>query len=895
MSLAEYQKKRDFGRTPEPEARRVAKGGASFVIQKHAASHLHYDFRLELDGVLKSWAVPKGPSLDPADRRLAVAVEDHPIDYGGFEGIIPEGEYGGGTVMVWDRGTWESLGDPGAGYRSGHLKFHLHGEKLSGAWVLIKSTGRRAGQKGNEWFLMKVRDAVSRSHREYDVTSNDLSVLSGRSLDQIAGAGDRVWTDRGEVTRGKSSTRTKSSKPSSSDRRKATKSHMGDTTQSRNSPTTKERRGLSGTLPAQVDVQLATLVNKAPVGDAWLHEIKLDGYRMLCRIEDGSARFLSRNHQDWSRRLSPLVKAAGRLHPQKTLLDGEVVVVQADGVTDFQALQNAFATGDLSNVVYYVFDLLFADGQDLRSMPLEQRKAHLAEVLRHAPASIRLSEHVIGHGAEFFAEAGRLGLEGIISKLKDRPYVAGRSTDWVKVKTLHSGEFVIGGFTVSRARDGFSALLLGYNDESGHLTYCGKVGTGFSHEVLRTLRAKLDDLRQTSSPFLDLRQASGVVRGAHWVRPVLVGQIAFANWTRGGQLRQPRFLGLREDKPASLVQKETAVRLESASRVEAPGPDDGRKVGKATSKRTARPGELNMGKTTMAHTSISLTSPQRVLYADAGITKVELAEYLVSVADRMLPHVVNRPIAIVRCPEGADKACFFQKHPGAGTPDVLRRIPVTEKAGTRDYLVIDDVDDLVALAQIGALELHLWGSRADRLEQPDRLIFDLDPDPEVEWERVVESAWQLREFFEAGGLKTFLKTTGGKGLHVVIPIQRRHDWDEVKQFCKSVAERVEQLDPGRYVATMSKSKRKGKIFLDYLRNGRGATAIAPYSPRARAGAPVAVPLDWDELTTAIRSNSFTIRNLAARLNARSQDPWAEIAHVRQSLTGRVRARLGIDS
>jgi bifunctional non-homologous end joining protein LigD len=872
MSLREYQRKRDFRRTSEPLAKVAKRKGWSYVIQKHAASHLHYDFRLELDGVLKSWAVPKGPSLDPKVKRLAMHVEDHPVNYGEFEGIIPAGEYGGGTVMLWDRGSWEPVGDPHEGHRTGRLKFRLQGEKLRGGWMLVKSS-RSASGKGNEWLLFKERDEEAQPATDGDiVVDQPLSVTTGRDLDQIASDQDHVW---------------KSNRVSSRAKGKATRAMTRKAKRRKSVPVSAKLAGAKrAAMPRRIDVKLATLVKDAPEGDQWFHEIKFDGYRIIAHLDGGKVEFNSRNHKSWTKRLAPLAGHVNELPAKQAILDGEVVTFKKDGTTDFQALQNAFSEGKVSNLVYYVFDLLYLDGMDLRTVPLEDRKQLLEKLLPVGQSGpVRYSEHFVGNGPQFFRQASELKLEGIICKLRDRPYTSGRGPDWLKVKALQREEFVIGGFTDPGNRKGFGALLLGYHDKQHRLHYAGKVGTGFSEKLLASLRQQLDELRQDESPFSDLRKTTGEARGALWVRPQLVGQVAFTEWTDDGHLRHPAFLGLREDKAANMVvrdvvgdtaqatngvaKKEKTRTTKTASQFIAGGSDD----------------EGTLG-------GVRLTSPNKLLYAKEDITKLELAQYYLSVARWMLPHVANRPLSLVRCPEGTGGECFFQKHPGIGTPKDLRRVPVKEKGKLRNYLVADEVEDLIALAQIGALEIHVWGSRADKLELPDRMIFDLDPDPAVPWPRVVESAQHIRRFLEEIGLESFVKTTGGKGLHIVVPLERRSDWDEVKAFSKHMAELVEQADPNHYVSNMSKAKRKGKIFIDYLRNGRGATAICAFSTRAKPHATVSVPLSWDELTPAIHSDQFTIRNLAERLNSLRKDPWAKIGSVKQSLTKSVKKKVG---
>jgi bifunctional non-homologous end joining protein LigD len=878
MSLREYKRKRNFRRTSEPEPKLAKRQGRSYVIQKHAASHLHYDFRLELDGVLKSWAVPKGPSLDPSVKRLAMHVEDHPVKYGDFEGIIPEGEYGGGTVMLWDRGTWEPVGDPHTSYRTGKFKFKLHGEKLRGGWMLAKRSRSTTG-KDNEWFLFKERDEEARTDGRQIVDDQPLSIASGRDLDQIAVDQDKVW--RSNRTNGKLS-----AKPKRAAMKRKT----------RKAKSIEVPSGLQGAkrsaMPRRVEAQLATLAKEAPNGDQWVHEIKFDGYRMLCRVQDGKAQFISRNQKNWTTDLDYLSQVAARLPVKQAILDGEVVAFKADGATDFQALQNVFSEGRVHELVYYVFDVLYLNGIDLRGVPLTERKALLEEIVSAADSqtAIRFSEHFVGNGPQFFQKAAKLGLEGIICKLADRPYVGGRSTDWLKVKANQREEFVIGGFTDPGVRGGFGALLLGYYNPERELVYAGKVGTGFTDALLESLRKRLDAMVQKESPFVDVRRPVGEAKGAHWVRPQLVAQIAFTEWTRGGHLRHPSFLGLREDKVASSVKRDKALKASEAQEVKSAK----RAAKSKPAKRGNKPATFQAtenGEGLLA--GVRITNPDKVLFGEGKITKLELAQYYLSIARWILPHVANRPLSLVRCPEGAGKKCFFQKHPGVGTPETIRLVPVKEKDKTRDYLIVDKIEDLVSLAQIGALEIHVWGSQADKLEFPDRMFFDLDPDPTVPWGRVVESTHQIRAFLEEVGLKSFVKTTGGKGLHVVVPLQRRHDWDEVKGFSKAIAELIERVDPKRYTSNMSKAARTGKIFVDYLRNGRTATAIAAFSTRAKPRASVSVPLSWDELTPDIHSDTFTIRNLPERLDSLNKDPWARIGSIKQSLTKAIKAKLGV--
>ena len=836
--LSEYKRKRRFDATSEPVGKRAAIGGRSFCVQKHRASHLHYDFRLELDGVLKSWAVPKGPSLDPAVKRLAMHVEDHPVEYGSFEGTIPQGEYGGGTVMLWDRGTWEAEGDAAKGYRDGRLKFRLRGEKLGGGWMLVR-TGGHASAGERRWLLMKERDDAARSAGDVDIlVKRPLSVGTGRDLDEIAAGAESKTEDSRKPAR--------NPKPAKPAKIRAAEN---------------------------VEVQLATLAAEAPDGDEWLHEIKFDGYRMVCRIAEGIATFLSRNHLDWTDRLTALAERARRLPVRDAVLDGEVVVVRPDGITHFQDLQNAFREGRTDGLRYFAFDILRLEGRDLTPLPLVERKRILAELLarKGVPTAIAYSEHVAGGGPAFFREAARRGLEGIICKRADRPYESGRGASWLKVKSLQRDEFVIGGYTEPAGRrSGFGAILVGYHGADGELIYAGKVGTGFGDATLRTLSERFAALEQERSPFEDRKRST---ERTHWLKPELVAQIAYGSRTEEGILRHASFQGLREDKAADEVTGERPVKPTKRT---------------ATKSRTPAHRATDYDARTQTLGGVRLTSPDKVLYPDAGLTKLDLANYYRAVAGRMLPHIAGRPLVIVRSPDGKLGNAFYQKHPGPGTPGTLKRIAVEQKSGTEEYLVVDDEAGLIALAQIGALEVHAWGSRGDRLDHPDRLVFDLDPDPTVPWTRVVDAGRQVRDFLRELGLESFAKLTGGKGLHLFVPIERRHDWDAAKAFCKAVADAIVTADPRHYTANMAKSARTGKIFIDYLRNGRGATAIVPFSPRARAGAPVAIPIAWRELAARITPDRFTIATLPKRLAALASDPWEGMAAIRQTLAAPIR-------
>ncbi|HEX2252666.1 MAG TPA: DNA ligase D [Thermoanaerobaculia bacterium] len=898
-SLDEYRRMRDFATTPEPSGdeangRGGAEPGLAFVVQKHAASRLHYDFRLELDGVLKSWAVPKGPDLDPKERRLAVHVEDHPIPYGEFEGVIPQGQYGGGTVLLWDRGRWLPRGGEAQArrdYRRGKLHFDLEGEKLRGGWVLV----RTAAEGGKNWLLFKEDDAEARSGEgDWLVRTRPESVASGRDLPQIAAAPERVWH-----------------------------SNRADRPTSRDLDPSALPRARKARLPRELAPQLATLTDRVPAGEDWLHEIKHDGYRALCRIEgrDGEpdVALLTRRGNDWTERFAPVAAAAALLPVGSALLDGEVVALAPDGTSSFSRLQQTLgrsggAGGDL---VYFVFDLLHLDGHDLTRAPLTERKRLLAELLELAPGTVlRLSEHVAGRGEAFLEHACRFALEGVVSKRAAAPYTSGRGRDWLKTKCSERQEFVIGGYTdPSGARTGVGSLLLGAyppgaaGEPGAKLVYLGRVGTGFDAAMLAELAERFAALATDDSPFEDPRHAARAGRGGrpvHWVRPELVCEVSFSEWTHDGVLRHSSFQGLREDKDPDEVVRE----VPQAGRAGAaagdgnaggadPAPDsaEGRKeramaktVSRATTGKAA--GKGGKGRKAIEVAGVRITNPDRVLYPEQGVTKADLAAYYERVSEHMLPHLAGRPLTLVRCPSGRTGQCFFQKHLDESFPQAVKRREVAEREGSSVYGLADDLPALLALVQMGVLELHVWGARVDRIERPDTLVFDLDPEEGLPWARVVEATLALRERLEGLGLASFVKTTGGKGLHVVVPIQRRTEWDDAKAFARAVAEDLVRKDPERYTANMAKAKRHGRVFLDYLRNGRGATYVTAYSTRARAGAPVSVPIGWDEVATTA-PNQYTVENLPARLAKRRRDPWEGYFDVRQSITKPMRRELGL--
>ncbi|HEV8337545.1 MAG TPA: DNA ligase D [Candidatus Polarisedimenticolia bacterium] len=887
MGLRPYRTKRHFDRTPEPKGSAGRKQGNLYVIHKHAASRLHYDLRLQLEHTLKSWAVPKGPSLDPSEKRLAVHVEDHPLAYGKFEGTIPKGEYGAGSVILWDRGRWRPKGDPAADYRKGRMKFTLEGEKLRGGFNLVRMGGK-AGEDGKNWLLIKERDAEAKpGSGDALLQERPESVLSGRTVEEMSPQAAR--SARAQAGR-------KAGKPKGGGRKIAPP------------PEAPKQK-----LPRAVAVELATPVEEAPAGDEWLHEIKFDGYRAICRIRDGRAEFLTRRGHDWSGRLRTLAASAAALPVEEALLDGEIVKVTPEGRTSFQALQNSFAGEDAGGVSYFAFDLMHLDGRALAPLPLAARKQALRQLLEAAGAEserIGYSDHVVGRGPEFFAEACRRGLEGIVSKRQDSAYRPGRGRDWLKIKCFQRQEFIIGGFTEPEgSREGIGALLLGVHDSGGRLVYCGRVGTGFTGAVLRDLQSRLARLERKEPPFARPPRGSRA-RGVHWVKPVLAAEVKFSEWTKDGLLRQPSFQGLREDKKTEEIVRERALPVSaipaSEKRTE---PSAGRAANASAKERAASPAASRAAKMKISGASragraataggarvevagVTLTHPEKVLYPDAGISKQELAEYYEAIAGHVLPHVTGRPLTLVRCPEGTLKPCFYQKHAAGETlPAAVRRVMIQEKKGRGAYLVIDTLEGLIGLVQRGVLEFHTWGSRADRLENPDRITFDLDPGPGVDWDAVLDAARLVRRRLSDRGLASFPKTTGGKGLHIVVPLRGRNDWDEVHEFSRALAEAVVREQPARFTATMSKAKRAGKIFLDYLRNVRGASAIAAYSTRARPGAPVSAPVRWEELTPALRSDSFTLRNLPGRLRKIRTDPWKDYEASRGAITAAARRGL----
>ncbi len=865
MALERYRQKRDFRVTPEPTGKvgQRRSRGLAFVIQKHAATRLHYDFRLELNGVLLSWAVPKAPSLDPNDKRLAMHVEDHPLEYGDFEGVIPARQYGAGTVMVWDRGTWTPKADPDEGYAKGRLKFELDGEKLKGGWNLVRSRSGKYGGE-NSWLLFKEADEFARLGADGLIGEDRPdSVVTGRSLEQIATDADRVWHSNQSVAANIKGGAIRKPKP-------AAIGGLAKLKGARKAP-----------LPDIVEAQLASAAKTPPTGAAWVHEIKYDGYRMLCRIARQQVRMVSRNAKDWTSDFPAPARALAQLPVDEAWLDGEVVALDAGGRTSFQALQKALSAVDSKDLKYLAFDLLHLNGFDLRAVALTERKRLLQQLLSNAPSAIQYSEHFAVPGPTFFQNVGDLGLEGMISKRADLPYRAGRGPAWQKTKCMQRQEMVIGGFSDPEgSRQGFGALLLGVYEAEGRLAYAGKVGSGFSDAALATLIRSLSALVQKESPFHNLPRGAEA-RRAHWVRPVLVAEVSFTEWTDDGTLRHATFHGLRTDKPATEVVRERPASSHGDEATDEPPP------------RPAPRAKAPAGTGKNAVAGIVLTHPDKMLYPEVGVTKRDLALYYGAVGDWMLPHLSGRPLTLLRCPNGWNEECFYQKKAEGGINEAISRVEIDNGDGSVSlYMMADSVPAIVALLQMGVLELHPWGSRAPSLGLPDRIIFDLDPDDAVAWEDLRQAALIVKTLLENVGLAPFLKTTGGKGLHVVVPIEPGVGWEHVKGFSKAVAELLERTFPDRFTSKLLKVSRRGKIFIDYLRNSEGATAVAAYSTRARENAPVSTPVAWSELSRDLRFDYFSIGNMPERLKKVKADPWRHIAEAAVPLSPAMMARVG---
>ena len=888
MALEIYRKKRQFGVTPEPRGRTAPRDGHRYVIQKHAARRLHYDLRLELDGVMKSWAVTRGPSLNPDDKRLAVHVEDHPVEYNTFEGTIPGGEYGGGTVMIWDRGTWTPEGDPHRGYAKGHLVFDLHGEKLHGRWHLVRMR-RRANERHDNWLLIKGKDDEARGPRDKDILEQQSrSVTTGRSIEEIAagkGGKTRVWhSNRAATAKSEDNATFKqrignitarpATRPVARPRTKTRKTSRGAAGKSNEKP--KRPDAAKSRLPAFVPFSLATLYDHPPAGADWLHEIKFDGYRMQARLDHGAVRLLTRKQQDWTHRFESVAQAVAALPAETALLDGEVVVEDENGISSFSLLQTDLKEGR-SRFVYYVFDLLYLDGRDLAAAPLVERKAALAQLLSDNSKTgvIRYTDHFEEGGPLILRKACEIGLEGIISKRRDAPYHSGRTDNFIKTKCRGGQEFIVAGYTPSTALPKAIGALIVAVHENGELRYAGRIGTGYTQKTARDLFKRLEPLRTERRPIelpADERRKDVV-----WVKPKLVIEAEFAGVTHGGVLRQASFKGIRDDKTAEDVVREVPVAR--AAGAQKRGQQKAARPTVVEAKQsTAAPKPARTSKSKDVEVAgVHLTHPDRIYWADAGVTKKDLAEYYVDVWDRIKPHIFGRALSLVRAPDGTGGETFFQKHIAAN----IRSSPLRREVPGKDHdvIAVETVGDLVALVQSAALEIHVRGSRLDSLETCDRIVFDLDPGEGVAWPQIVAAARETRERLQAVKLESFAKLSGGKGIHVMVPIADA-GWDTVKLFAQQVAAAMAVDSPKLYLAKMTKSLRHGRVFIDYFRNSREATSVAAYSTRARAGAPVSAPVTWERLSRTTGGNDFSLLDLKKRLK---EDAWADIGKIRQKL------------
>jgi len=900
QQLERYRNMRDFKITAEPSGKAAAKTKSleqsqlPFVVQKHAASHLHYDFRLGWNGVLKSWAVAKGPSYLTADKRLAVQVEDHPMEYGGFEGIIPQGQYGGGTVMVWDQGTWNPQTghtDVDEGLRTGSLKFILHGTKLRGKWALIRMGGKAANERKPNWLLIKEHDEFEYSPDDKPITETEPdSVVTGRSIEQIAHNEDHVWNSK-ETASGNAWYR--NDKSNIVTPRLASKAPAVKLILPPNTP--KEK------LPDFIPPQLAQQSTTPPTGTGWLHELKLDGYRIQARKDGANVQLLTRTGLDWTHRMKAVATQFQALPADTAILDGELVVLAPNGTTSFADLQAAFQEGVKKPLTYFAFDLLHLNGHNLRGLPLMERKNLLAQLLKNSGEVLLFAEHLEANAEDVFRKACEFHAEGIICKRASSIYSSGRSASWLKLKCVHEQEFVIGGFTLpSNGTHGIGALLLGYYEDNGdgaknsarRLIYAGRTGTGFTQKTHRILRDQLEGLRQTTVPFD--KPPAEARRGAVWVKPELVAQINFANWTADNLLRQASFKGLREDKPAAEVHREEpsiapkargtkqASHAAQAALAAKTASDASTKIAvKGRTKVAAKPAANYPAESA----PVRLSHPEKILDAETQLTKQQLADYYWVIAPHMLPHIAERPLSLVRCPEGTGQSCFYQKHATHMVPPGIGAINVPDKKTGKPepYITLSTPEAVAGLAQMGVLEVHPWGSRNDNLEHPDRIIIDLDPDTAISWSTLTASAAEVRKQLKKLGLEAFLKGTGGKGLHIVVPIEPDHDWLIIKQFAHAFALQMEKAEPRLYLTKMSKAARKDRIFIDYLRNERGATAVAPYSPRARAGAAVSLPLHWADLKLPERP-VFQVATFDQWRDRLARDPWKQLPETRQTLT-----------
>ena len=857
-ALEKYQSMRDFAVTAEPSGKAGETKPSKrlrYVIQKHAATRLHYDFRLELDGTFRSWAVTRGPSLDPAEKRLAVEVEDHPLDYGDFEGTIPKGQYGGGTVMLWDRGFWEPEGDADRMLKKGDLKFTLDGDKLHGSWVLVRMRNDKFKSKRNNWLLIKHRDDFAKTGSGEKILEKDHSVASGRALDAI---------EKGTGAKPKPFMRAKEFKADAVWQSKGSRSDpVGDKRGVRENTATagkpmKVKAPVKAKkvsrLPHFVEPQLCKLVDQPPSGAGWVHEVKFDGYRMQLHVEDGKAKLFTRKGLDWTAKFPAIAKVAAKL--PDCIMDGEICALDQHGAPDFAGLQAALSDGKTEPLIFFAFDLLFADGEDLRPLPLTDRKARLQPLLTKHDTHLRFVEHFTSGGDAILLSACRMHLEGIVSKRADAAYRSGRGDTWTKAKCRAGHEVVIGGWSTTAGK--FRSLLVGVH-RGDHLIHVGRVGTGYSADKVKRLMPRLKEMAAKDSPFTG-KGAPRREAGVHWLKPELVAEIEFAGWTGDGMVRQASFKGLRADKPADEVQAEKPQKNKKLAEP---------KVAKGKTKPAKSPAVVM---------NIPISHPDKALWPDAGddkpVTKLELARYFESVGDWMLPHIEGRPCSLVRAPDGIKgDQHFFQRHAGAGQSNLFTQVKVS--GDRKPYLQIDRVEALIAAAQSGGLELHPWNCAPGKPEVPGRFVFDLDPSPDLGFDDVIAAAKELKDRLEELGLVPFIKTTGGKGLHLVTPFDaaKTIGWKEAKSIAREICVRMAADSPDKYLINMSKAKRTGKIFLDYLRNDRMATAVAVLSPRARDGATVSMPLEWSQIKKGLDPKKFTVRTAPA-LIAKSK-AWSD--------------------
>ncbi|WLG71042.1 DNA ligase D [Pseudomonas brassicacearum] len=862
-TLNDYNRMRDFAATPEPAAKRSRKSAKTahalqFCIQKHDASRLHYDFRLELDGALKSWAVPKGPSLDPKAKRLAVHVEDHPLDYATFEGNIPEGHYGAGDVIVWDRGVWIPQDDPHEAYEKGRLKFELQGEKLSGLWNLVRT---HMPGKQEQWFLIKHQDQAARPESEYDVVQAEPnSVLSDRTL---------VPKRRGKAAAAKAVKQPEKAVQAKSPRGAAKTTLSG---------------AVAGPLPDTLKPELATLVESAPDGE-WLYEIKFDGYRVMARIEHGDVRLLTRNGHDWTHKLPRQAEALAELGLESAWLDGEMVVANDQGVPDFQALQNAFEAGSSGKIAYYLFDMPYLNGMDLRKVPVQERRTALAAVLEpNESPLLRFSDAFEETPEALLNSACQMQMEGLIGKRIGSAYVSRRSNDWIKLKCKNRQEFVVVGFSDPKgARSAFGALLLGLHDaDSGQLRYAGKVGTGFNETTLKSIYQQLLPLETKKAAVVN--PPSGYeAKGVHWLEPTLLAEVAFAEMTKDGSVRHAVFHGLRNDKPAKDITQELVKPVKKTAAA---------KKTKAKHEPGATPAKTkSKAKAPALDGKVRITHPERVIDASSGTTKLQLAEYYASVAEFILPELADRPVALVRAPDGIAGELFFQKN---AERLAIPGITSLDKALTgQPVMIINNAEALIGAVQMSTVELHTWNATSVDLDKPDRFVLDLDPDPALPWKSMVEAMQLTLSVLDELGLKAFLKTSGGKGIHVVVPLTRKLGWDEVKGFSHAIVSHMAKLLPDRFSAVSGPKNRVGRIFIDYLRNGLGATTICAYAARTREGLPVSVPVFREEVAELKGANLWNVHNVHERLAEVGHEPWAGLKRTRQSITAEMRRRIGM--